>query len=210
MWRVVRQVRPHHEGIGPSPSFVSSCSQVGTTRSGLTRCQPATGEAKGWAMVLRSHRARRVLLRTGGDHAPGAGRIAESCDFLPRRSNHGAAEGLDRLSDVFSGARPLGDGLFSLIIFLSNLLSNGPQNAVSVANHAGNVHTPTMTLKNAALLALIGTILITAFLVWTFVFNLINVLRGLVPAVTLFSSLIYAFACFSVAVFFFVFHREQS
>jgi hypothetical protein len=67
-----------------------------------------------------------------------------------------------------------------------------------------------MTLKNAALLALIGTILITAFLVWTFVFNLINVLRGLVPAVTLFSSLIYAFACFSVAVFFFVFHREQS
>jgi hypothetical protein len=67
-----------------------------------------------------------------------------------------------------------------------------------------------MTLKNAALLALIGTILITAFLVWTFVFNLINVLRGLVPAITLFSSLIYAFACFSVAVFFFVFHREQS
>jgi hypothetical protein len=66
-----------------------------------------------------------------------------------------------------------------------------------------------MTLKNAALLALIGTILITAFLVWTFVFNLINALRGLVPAVTLFSSLIYAFACLSVAVFFFVFHRGQ-
>jgi hypothetical protein len=67
-----------------------------------------------------------------------------------------------------------------------------------------------MTLKNAALLALIGTILITAVLVWTLVFNLINVLRGLVPPITLFSSLIYAFACFSVAVFFFVFHREQS
>jgi hypothetical protein len=66
-----------------------------------------------------------------------------------------------------------------------------------------------MTLKKAALLALVGTILITAFLVWTLVFNLINVLRGLVPAITLFSSLIYAFACFSVAVFFFVFYREQ-
>jgi len=45
-----------------------------------------------------------------------------------------------------------------------------------------------MTLKNAALLALIGTVLMTALLVWNFVFNLLNLLRGLVPAVTLFSS----------------------
>jgi hypothetical protein len=74
----------------------------------------------------------------------------------------------------------------------------------------GSAHTTTMTLKNAALLALIGTILITAFLVWTFIFNLLNVLRGLVPAVMLFSSFIYAFACFSVTVFFYVFHRAQS
>ncbi len=34
---------------------------------------------------------------------------------------------------------------------------------------------PAMTLKNAALLALIGTILITALLVWDFVFNVLNV-----------------------------------
>jgi hypothetical protein len=61
---------------------------------------------------------------------------------------------------------------------------------------------PAMTLKNAALLALIGTILITALLVWDFVFNARNVLRGLIPATMLFSSFIYAFACFSVAVFF--------
>ena len=40
---------------------------------------------------------------------------------------------------------------------------------------------PAMTLKNAALLALIGTILITALLVWDFVFNVLNVLRGLIP-----------------------------
>jgi hypothetical protein len=40
-----------------------------------------------------------------------------------------------------------------------------------------------MTLKNAALLALIGTILMTALLVWTFVFNFLNLLQGLVPAV---------------------------
>jgi hypothetical protein len=72
-----------------------------------------------------------------------------------------------------------------------------------------NVHTPTMTLKNAALLALIGTILMTVLLVWTFVFNVLNALRGLVPAVTLFSSFIFAFGCFSVMVFFFVFHRAQ-
>ena len=79
-----------------------------------------------------------------------------------------------------------------------------------VADVTGNVHTPTMTLKNAALLALIGTILMTALLVWQFVVNFLNLLRGLVPAVSLFSSFIYAFGCFSVMVFFFVFHRAQS
>jgi hypothetical protein len=78
-----------------------------------------------------------------------------------------------------------------------------------LANDTSDVHTPSMTLKNAALLALIGTILITALLVWTFVFNILNVLRGLVPAVTLFSSFIFAFGCFGVAVFFYVFHRAQ-
>ena len=73
-----------------------------------------------------------------------------------------------------------------------------------------SVHTPTMTLKIAALLALIGTVLMTVLLVWNFVFNLLNLLRGLIPTVTVFSSLIYAFGCFSVMVFFFVFHRTQS
>ena len=66
-----------------------------------------------------------------------------------------------------------------------------------------------MTLKNAALLAFVGTIVMTVLLVWNFVFTFLNVLRDLVPAVTLFSSLIYAFGAFSVMVFFFVFHRAQ-
>jgi len=79
-----------------------------------------------------------------------------------------------------------------------------------VAADTGNVHTPKMTLKNAALFALIGTILMTALLVWAFVSNVLNVLRGLVPAVTLFSSFIYAFGCFSVAVFLYVFYRTQA
>jgi len=72
-----------------------------------------------------------------------------------------------------------------------------------------SVHTSTMTLKNAALLALIGAILMTALLVWNFVLAFLNVLRDLVPAVTLFASFIYAFGCFSVMVFFYVFHRAQ-
>jgi hypothetical protein len=67
-----------------------------------------------------------------------------------------------------------------------------------------------MTLKNATLLALVGTTLITALLLWAFVFNLLNVLRDLLPAVTLFSSFIEAFGCFTVALFFLVFHRSQS
>lgn len=67
-----------------------------------------------------------------------------------------------------------------------------------------------MTLKNAGLLALIGTILMAALLVWTFVLTLLNVLRDLAPAVTLFSSFIYAFGSSSVASFFYVFHRAQS
>jgi hypothetical protein len=67
-----------------------------------------------------------------------------------------------------------------------------------------------MTLKNAALLALVGTVLITVLLVWTFVFTFLNVLRDLVPAVALFSAFLYAFGCFCVTVFFFVFHRAQS
>jgi len=60
-----------------------------------------------------------------------------------------------------------------------------------------------MTLKNSSLLDMIGTILMTGLLLWTFVrsyFTLFNVLRGSVPPLTLFSSFIYAFGCLSGAV----------
>ena len=67
-----------------------------------------------------------------------------------------------------------------------------------------------MTLKNAALLALIGTALITALLAWTFFFDVVNVLRDLVPAVKLLSSFIHLFGFFTVTLFFYVFHRSQS
>jgi hypothetical protein len=81
---------------------------------------------------------------------------------------------------------------------------------IGVAADTGSVHTPTMTLKSATLLALIGTILMTALLAWDFAFTVLNVLRGVVPPVMLFHTFIYAFGCFSVMVFFFVFHRTQS
>jgi hypothetical protein len=80
----------------------------------------------------------------------------------------------------------------------------------ALAHDVESIHTPTMTLKNAALLALIGTILATALLVWDLIFNVLNVLRGLVPAVILFPSLIYAFGALTVMVFFFVFHKAQT
>ncbi|MFZ1917136.1 MAG: hypothetical protein WAU58_06155 [Terriglobales bacterium] len=84
-----------------------------------------------------------------------------------------------------------------------------PQAVAGVAADTSSVHTPTMTLKNAALLALVGTILMTALLLWNFVLTFLNVLRDFVPAVSLFSSLIYAFGSLSVVVFFYVFHRTQ-
>jgi hypothetical protein len=80
---------------------------------------------------------------------------------------------------------------------------------IPVASDPMGVHNPTMTLKNAALLALVGTILMTVLLVWNFVSNVVNVLRGVEAPVALFASFIYAFGCFTVMVFFFVFHRAQ-
>jgi hypothetical protein len=91
--------------------------------------------------------------------------------------------------------------------------SNRGQNFSEVAAlawGAAKAHTPSMTLKNAALLALIGTLLVTVLLTWDLLQNILNVGRGLIPAVVLFSSFLEAFGAFSVAVFFFVFHRAQS
>jgi hypothetical protein len=77
-----------------------------------------------------------------------------------------------------------------------------------VAADTRSVHTPVMTLKDAAL-GLIGTMLMTALLVWVFVSNLVNVVRGVDAPVVLFSSFIYAFGCFTQMASFFVFHRAQ-
>ena len=66
-----------------------------------------------------------------------------------------------------------------------------------------------MTIKSAAFLAMIGTILTSILLVYNLVSAVLNVMRGLIPADALFAALIYAFASLTLAVFFFVYHRQS-
>jgi hypothetical protein len=74
----------------------------------------------------------------------------------------------------------------------------------------GGVHTLGMTLKHASLLAFAGTLLLTLLLVGDFVLNLMSLARGLIAVVTVLTSLIYAFAAVTVAMFFYAFHKAQS
>lgn len=67
-----------------------------------------------------------------------------------------------------------------------------------------------MSLKAASFLALIGTAILTALLLYDFVFDVLNVMQGLIPAVKIFSALVYTFASLTVAIFFFAFYQKQS
>jgi hypothetical protein len=67
-----------------------------------------------------------------------------------------------------------------------------------------------MSLKSAALLALIGMMLLTVLLAASFITNLLGVMRDVVPPVALLASLVHVFASLSVLLFFYVFHRTQS
>jgi hypothetical protein len=66
-----------------------------------------------------------------------------------------------------------------------------------------------MTLKNTALLALVGMVLVTILLIAHLIGDVSGVLRGLIPAVSVLTSLIYAFAGLSVVVFLYAFHKAQ-
>ena len=79
-----------------------------------------------------------------------------------------------------------------------------------LANDAESIHTPTMSLKNAALLALIGTVLLTVLVLAHFITTLFGVMRDVIPAVALLTSLVHLFASLSVLVFFYVFYQKQS
>ena len=67
-----------------------------------------------------------------------------------------------------------------------------------------------MTLKTAATLALIGTLLLTVLLAIDFVNSFLAVARGLIPAMLVLRTLIYLAASLTVTVFFYVFNRAQS
>jgi len=67
-----------------------------------------------------------------------------------------------------------------------------------------------MTLKNAALFALIGMILLTVLLAAGFIRDLVTSLQGAVAAITLLTSGIHLLASLGLAVFLYVFHRSQS
>lgn len=67
-----------------------------------------------------------------------------------------------------------------------------------------------MTMHSAASLALLGAVLVTILLVVGFLLDLLSALRGLVPALRLVTSFIYAFAGVGAVVFLYVFRRAQS
>jgi len=67
-----------------------------------------------------------------------------------------------------------------------------------------------VSLRSAATIAFVGTLLAAALLIYYFVFDIINVADGLIPLVKLFPSFIYALAALGLAIFFFVFQKRQS
>jgi hypothetical protein len=67
-----------------------------------------------------------------------------------------------------------------------------------------------MSLKSAALFALIGMILLTIVLAAGFIRDLASFLGGAVALMTMLKSGIHLLASLSVAVFLYVFHRAQS
>jgi hypothetical protein len=66
-----------------------------------------------------------------------------------------------------------------------------------------------MTLKNAALFALIGMVLWTIVLTVRLIFAVSGVVDGIVPAITLVSAVIEWVASLGLTVFFAVFHKSQ-
>ena len=67
-----------------------------------------------------------------------------------------------------------------------------------------------MSLKNAALLALSGIILLTVLVVANFISTVLGVMHDVIPAIALLTSMTHVFTSLSVLVFFYVFHRAQS
>ena len=82
--------------------------------------------------------------------------------------------------------------------------------AAKFAERPQSAYTPAMTLNKAAFLALVGMILVTILLVGGFIGDVFSVVRGLIPAMRLLTSFIYAFAGLSMVMFLYAFHKAQS
>jgi hypothetical protein len=67
-----------------------------------------------------------------------------------------------------------------------------------------------MTLKNAALLAVIGMALLTLLLAMDFINTFLGVMRDIVPMMAMLRALIYLLASLSLTVFLYVFYKRQS
>jgi hypothetical protein len=67
-----------------------------------------------------------------------------------------------------------------------------------------------MSLKTAAFLAFIGTILLTVLQAADFIKTVTGIMHDVVPAVALLRSLIYLLASLTVMVFFGFFQKAQS
>jgi hypothetical protein len=67
-----------------------------------------------------------------------------------------------------------------------------------------------MTLKSAALFALIGMILLTLVVALGFIRDISAFTSGAIAATTMLTSLIHLLASLSVTVFLYVFHKAQS
>jgi hypothetical protein len=67
-----------------------------------------------------------------------------------------------------------------------------------------------MTLKSAALFALIGMILLTVLLAVGFIRDVVGLAAGVVAVVPVLISLIHLLASLSLTVFLYVFHNAQS
>jgi hypothetical protein len=78
-----------------------------------------------------------------------------------------------------------------------------------LAARAESVHTFGMSLKNAALFAVVGMVLFTLLVSVALIRNVSGLISGFIPPVTVLISLIEWVASLSLLVFFIVFHKTQ-
>jgi hypothetical protein len=67
-----------------------------------------------------------------------------------------------------------------------------------------------MSLKSAAFLAMVGTVLLTLMLLVGLVEDVSNNIAGLIPLMTVIKDLIFTFVALTLAIFFFAFPKGQS